>query len=150
MELRSVLAGKGHEVFTIRAADPISLCIRKLNDLRIGALLVLSWSGKLEGIVSERDVLLWASNSEKSEESSVRSIMTPVERLISVSPETTVQQAMEQMTTYRIRHLPVLEGERLVGLVSIGDLVKSLLEDATRENAHLKDYIYGARHSLRA
>jgi CBS domain-containing protein len=106
----------------------------------IGALLVIE-EGKLAGIMSERDyarkVIL---HGKSSQEISVRDIMTT--RLVTVRPAQSVDECMGLMTDHRIRHLPVMDGERLIGVVSIGDLVKALIEDQRETIKQLESYIH--------
>src|SRR5688572_15344050 len=106
----------------------------------IGALLVIE-EGRLAGIMSERDyarkVIL---HGKSSQEIAVRDIMTT--RLVTVRPSQSVDECMGLMTDHRIRHLPVMEGGRLIGVVSIGDLVKAVIEDQRETIKQLENYIH--------
>jgi len=134
----SILTGKKPLVSVERAA-PITAVLALMHEKHIGAVLVVE-SGVIHGMVSERDicarlhtqgaVVLGATAGD---------IMTaPV---ITAAPSTTVAEAMETMTARRFRHLPVVDGDSILGVVSIGDLVKRRLEDAEAEAAAMKDYI---------
>ncbi|MGH8294323.1 MAG: CBS domain-containing protein, partial [Steroidobacteraceae bacterium] len=131
---------KGRVLFRIEPEDPVLEAIRTMADRHIGALLVMRGS-ELAGIVSERDyarkvVLLGRSSAETP----VWQIMTsPV---ITVSLENSVQDCMRLMTERRIRHLPVLDGGRVVGMISIGDLVKAVIEEQQQTIEQLESYIH--------
>jgi CBS domain-containing protein len=139
--LSQLLGAKGREVHSIAPGDSVLDAIRQMADRHIGALLVLD-AGRLVGIVSERDyarkVVL---NGRSSTTTQVAEIMSaPV---VTIGPEQTVDDAMRLMTTRRIRHLPVIRGETLVGVVSIGDLVKAVIEDQRHTIDDLRSYIQG-------
>jgi len=131
-------------VHTIRPTDTVFDAVRLMAEKGIGALLVVE-GGRIAGIVSERDyarkvVLL----SRSSKETPVSEIMTsPV---LTVSPTQTSEECMALMTDHRLRHLPVLEGERLVGLISIGDLVKDIISEQRFLIEQLGHYISGERY----
>ena len=139
--VRQLLEGKGPEVYSIAPDAPVIDAIRLMAEKFIGALLVMD-GPRLVGIVSERDyarkVVL---QGHSSRETPVRAIMTsPV---VGVSPDDSAERCMQLVTDRRIRHLPVLEGESVVGVVSIGDLVKAVIEDQQLELDHLQRYIAG-------
>ena len=139
--VRQLLEAKAPEVFAIGPGAPVLDAIRLMADKRIGALLVME-AGKLVGIVSERDyarkvVLLGRSSSETP----VAEIMTA--KVITVSPRQNADDCMRLMTDKRIRHLPVVIGERVVGVLSIGDLVRAVIEEHERTIADLETYIHG-------
>jgi len=137
--IAAILSGKGGEVTTVGPDSTVGDIVAELMTRRIGAVLVIE-VGVVVGVVSERDVVRGlAAHHSGVLGLRAREIMTsPV---ITIAPGDSVATAMELMTDRRIRHLPVLEHGRLVGLVSIGDLVKQRIADAEQEALALKDYI---------
>ena len=138
----SVLKLKGREVWSIEPTATVYEAIEKMSTRSVGALPVLA-AGKLVGIISERDyarkVILKERSSKHTE---VREIMTcPV---ISVTTKHTVEECMRTITEHRIRHLPVMEGERVVGIISIGDLVNWIITRQEETIHQLHGYIAGA------
>ena len=143
MLIRDVLHHKGNEVATI-AAEATSLeALDVLNERHIGSLIVIGADGELAGILSERDLL--AHFREIGEDIPVSRIMTPRSKLIVAQEGDTVEYAMSVMTEHRIRHLPVFEDGRLIGLVSIGDVMKAVSSDLKSETRLLEDYIAGSQ-----
>ena len=137
--VRQLLDGKKPGVITIDAAEPVRAAIQLMADYFIGALPVLE-GGRLAGIVSERDyarkvVLLGRSDTETQ----VSAIMSA--KVISVTPKQDAHDCMRLMTDKRIRHLPVVNGDRVVGVLSIGDLVRAVIEEQERTIADLESYI---------
>ena len=139
MMIAGILREKGHAVASVGLDALVDEIVGELTTRRIGAVLVMDGTSVV-GVVSERDVVRGlAGHQGEVLALRARDIMTsPV---ITISPADTVAGAMELMTGRRIRHLPVVESGRLVGLVSIGDLVKARIEEAEREALALKDYI---------
>lgn len=139
--LSQLLEGKGSQVHALAPDDSVLEAIRQMAERHIGALLVLEGT-RIAGIVSERDyarkVVLKGRSSTNTP---VREIMSaPV---ITAAPGQSVEDAMRLMTKHRIRHLPVVRDGRLVGLVSIGDLVKSVIEEQRHTIEDLRQYIQG-------
>ena len=139
MTVRAILDSKGHHVVSIEPDTRLSDAIKILADRRIGAVLVIK-DQRIEGILSERDIVrvLGARGAAVLDEP-VREVMT--RKVIGCREKDTVAEIMERMTSGKFRHLPVLEGERLVGLISIGDVVKWRVMEFEREQEALQDYI---------
>jgi CBS domain-containing protein len=135
---------KGTKVETITAAETILEAIRRMSEKHIGCLAVVTKAGKLSGIVSERDVL-WkvvaAGSSPKTH--LVKDAMTPIAQMETVNPSQTVEECMGLITRGRHRHLPVLEDGKLSGLISIGDVVKFMLDSQQATIQSLEKYITG-------
>jgi CBS domain-containing protein len=140
MKVRDILRSKGTAVVTIRPDATIHDAMQTLVNYRIGSLLVSEGKGKTIGIITERDILReCAARSERVRETTVRQVMTT--NLIIGVPGDEIDYVMGIMTHNRIRHLPILDGENVEGLISIGDVVKAQLEQTEFENRYLKDYI---------
>ena len=135
---------KGTKVETITAAETVLEAIRRMSEKHIGCLAVVTKAGKLSGILSERDVL-WkivaAGKSPKTQ--TVKDAMTPLKQMDTVTPAQTVEECMGLISGRRHRHLPVLEGGKLLGMISIGDVVKFLLDAQQATIQSLEKYITG-------
>ena len=143
MTIAAILKHKGAHVAHVAPAATIAEVARRLADLRIGAILVLDSAGQVLGIVSERDIVVrLAEHGAGTLEMTAAQLMTSA--LHTVTRQTTVVEAMTQMTHRRIRHLPVLDEGHLVGIVSIGDIVKARLDQQAHEVDSLKAYVAGA------
>jgi len=138
--VRQLLQSKGSEVFSIAPHARVFDALKLMADKNIGALVVLD-GGRLAGIITERDyarkVIL---HGKSSQEIPVGEIMS--EKVLTVQPSQTVEDCMALMTDERVRHLPVVEGDRLVGLLSIGDLVKEVIADQEQTIKQLESYIH--------
>lgn len=139
--IRPILEQKGGFICSVSPSDSVYKAIAMMAEKQVGALLVL-FEDKIVGIVSERDyarkVILKGHNSK---DTTVAEIMSsPV---IVVTPDHTLVECMKIITEHRIRHLPVLEHERLVGVISIGDLVNAILSEQSETIRHLEAYISG-------
>ena len=138
MRISDVLHRKGRIVQWVRATDPVAAAVQKLVDHNIGALLVYDRWGRYAGIVSERSLIHGLERfGGNATEATVGDIMTAA--VVTCHPDTRIEQATTLMTVHRIRHLPVEEGGRIVGVVSIGDLVRSLIEERELEVEVLRD-----------
>jgi CBS domain-containing protein len=139
--VRSVLNVKGAEVWSVPPDSTVYDALSLMAEKDVGALVVVS-EGRIAGMFSERDyarkVIL---HGKTSRETLVREVMTsPV---VTVTPDQTVNECMQIMTRHRIRHLPVVEGEKLVGVISIGDLVNSIISAQAETIQQLSSYIAG-------
>ena len=143
MLISAILQSKGRDVVAVRPTDTIAAVVRLLAERRIGAALVQDAADQVLGILSERDIVRGlAEQGARTLEMTAGQLMT---REVSMaSPQTTVAQAMGMMTTGRFRHLPVMDGGHLAGLVSIGDIVKARLDEWANEVESLKAYVAGA------
>ena len=139
--IASILKNKGCNLWSVDPEATIYDAIAMMAEKSIGALVVIS-EGKLVGIVSERDyarkVML---QGRSSKDTRVREIMTS--SVITVTPENTVDECMRIITNRRVRHLPVLAGDEVMGVVSIGDLVRAIIAEQAATIDHLHSYISG-------
>ena len=139
MLLREILQVKGDKVHSIEPAATLADVVQKLVKFNCGSLVVCD-GGKMVGIITERDILrACADLNDPLESVSVEARMT--RDVVTGAPDNTVNETMGVMTEKRIRHLPVIDHERLVGLVSIGDVVKAQHAELSVENHYLKNYI---------
>lgn len=143
MKIKDILQVKGSQVWMINMSQSVQDAIRMLTEKKVGALLVSDDAGvEMTGIISERDIICGLNNSPKSPaEMKISDLMT--RRVIVASPEDDIQQIMTTMTEKRVRHIPVFEQNRLEGMISIGDVVKALIQDSAHEIQCLKEYVYG-------
>ncbi|MEJ2320396.1 MAG: CBS domain-containing protein [Gemmatimonadales bacterium] len=141
MRIQDILDAKGDRVVTMSTDGTVTDAMDVLNEHNIGAVVVVE-GDSIRGILSERDVLrLGSRGPELLATTTIHETMT--RDVIVGLPEDQVHAAMGVMTQNRIRHLPIVRDGRLVGIVSIGDLVNAAWRDAVNENQHLKDYIQG-------
>jgi CBS domain-containing protein len=143
MTVNAILSNKGRHVVTIEPTATLETAVAVLNERHIGALVVLGPERRVIGIVSERDVVrALAEQGASALKQPLAQVMT---RKVSTCTEAdTVSALMEQMTAGKFRHVPVLDQERLVGIISIGDVVKHRLMEMERESDALRDYIQTA------
>jgi CBS domain-containing protein len=123
MKISSILATKSHEIITIGPEQTLLEVVQLLVRHNIGALPVLDERGKLIGIISERDVIRRAAETEKLHETAVRAVMT--RKVITGLPQDDVMSVVHTMTEKRFRHLPILQADKLIGIISIGDILKA-------------------------
>lgn len=139
--IESVLKLKGRQVWSVTPAATVFEAIEKMSENGVGALLVLS-EGKLAGIISERDYARKVILKDRSSKNTlVREIMTSA--VITVTLRDTVEECMRLMTEHRIRHLPVVERDKVAGVISIGDLVNWIITAHEETIGHLQNYIQG-------
>ena len=140
MFVSDILAQKGGLVFTVTPGTSIAQLSQQLSTRRIGSVLVLDGEGSVAGIVSERDLVrALASHGAKAMELEARQVMT--RDVVTCDPDDSIDRVMQTMTQGRFRHLPVVRHGELLGLVSIGDVVKARLEETKHETEALKAYI---------
>jgi CBS domain-containing protein len=136
--LAEILEGKGGEVLEIDADATVLDAVRTMVEMNVGSLLVTE-GGEITGIVTERDYLRRVTLEGRTEDAPVREIMSSP--IVVATGETTVDECMALMTDRRIRHVPVVDGDSVIGLVSIGDLVKFKSQEQTFEIQFLTNYI---------
>lgn len=140
MHVAAILKEKGRAVEVAPTTATLMEVARKLAERRIGALVVLGPDRRIEGIVSERDIVrLIAENGAEALQWNVTRAMT--RDIITCSETDTIDQVMSRMTTHRFRHLPVIDNGSLVGIVSIGDVVKHHIAEVELEASAMRDYI---------
>lgn len=140
MTLKELLTRKASGIISIKASTNLLQAIGIMCDRKVGSLLVESDDGELLGIATERDILRFCYHRQGDLTNAlVDDAMT--RDIIVATPETEVDEAMSMMTEHRFRHLPILEGGKPIGIISIGDLVKAQLKDVTVEIKYLREYI---------
>ena len=139
-----LLQDKGHVVWTVAPGATVYAALSLMADKNVGALVVVE-GARVVGILSERDyarkVIL---RGKLSKDTLVREIMT--DKVYFLHPEQTIEECMALMTAERVRHLPVLEGDQLVGIISIGDVVRVVISEKEFLIKQLEHYITGTRH----
>ena len=139
MTVRAVLETKGYDIVTVEPAATVRAAVKLLSERRIGAVLVMA-DGRIAGILSERDIVRGLGERGAAIlDEKVESVMT--RKVITCRPSDTVAAIMETMTKNKFRHLPVVDEGRVVGLISIGDVVKRRVMDIEHEQEALRDYI---------
>ena len=139
MTVRAILDTKGHQIESVEPDARLSAAIRTLAERKIGAVLVLS-QGRIEGILSERDIVrALGERGAAVLDEPVSAVMT--RKVVSCKQADTVAAIMEMMTSGKFRHLPVVEDDRVVGLISIGDIVKWRVGEYEAEQEALREYI---------
>ncbi len=140
MKAKHILQSKGADVFAVSPDDSIAVAVSLLNEKNIGAVIVRGKSDEVVGILSERDVVRrLGKNGVEAMALRVSDCMTA--NPFTCAPDATIEELMAKMTEKRIRHLPVTQDGRVVGVISIGDVVKRKIEETEREAAALKEYI---------
>ncbi|CAN5422247.1 CBS domain-containing protein [soil metagenome] len=139
MTVRAILDTKGHEIISVKPDAKLSVAVQLLSNRRIGAVLVIS-DQHIDGILSERDIVrVIGERGASALDETVGAVMT--RKVVHCKPGDTVASIMEQMTSGKFRHLPVLDGDKIVGLISIGDVVKWRVHEFETEQEALRDYI---------
>jgi CBS domain-containing protein len=143
MIVKAILSAKGQDVITIEPTATLDTAVKTLAKHKIGALLVLGPDRRVTGILSERDIVrVLAEHGAGVLTQPLAQVMT--RKVVTCSQSDTVEVLMQRMTTGKFRHLPVVEQEQVVGVISIGDVVKHRLQEMEQEQAALKDYIQTA------
>jgi len=145
MIVKTILKQKSNnDVATTTADQSIAEAAKALHHRRIGALVVVDSEQRIVGILSERDIVRGlALHGSKSETLKVQDLMTSA--VLVCAPDDSLESLMGIMTNKRVRHLPVVEADKLIGIITIGDVVKSRLEEATMQVDSLRDYVMAAR-----
>jgi CBS domain-containing protein len=143
MTVKTILSGKGNSIVSIEPTATLDAAVKKLAEHKIGALLVLGPDRRVTGILSERDIVrVLAEQGAAALAQPLSQVMT--RKVVTCSQSDTVGVLMERMTTGKFRHVPVVEQEQVVGIISIGDVVKHRLHEMEQESAALRDYIQTA------
>ena len=142
--VKEILASKGSKIWSIFPNAKVFDALKLMAEKQIGALMVMDDKGRVGGIITERDyarkIILFGKSSK---ETLVSEIMTPVEKMFHVGPNNTVEECMVLMTAKHVRHLPVCDGDKFTGLLSIGDIVKAIISEKDILIEHLSNYISG-------
>ena len=143
MTVSTILAGKGREVVSVEPSASLADAVRLLAGKRIGAAVILGADRRIAGIISERDIVrVLAERGAGALDEPVSQTMT--RKVETCNESETVSSLMERMTSGKFRHMPVVDRGRVIGLVSIGDIVKHRLHEMERESAAMRDYIMTA------
>lgn len=143
MHVARILDTKGEDVFALAPEATVSEALNALAEHDIGALLVREPDGRVCGIISERDIVRTLSHEGAGcLGAQVRALMSS--ELVHCGPNDTIDTVMAVMTEQRVRHLPVMQDDRLLGMISIGDVVKHRMEEVQREAAAMREYISAA------
>lgn len=140
MKLSEVLDSKGRETVVTHENVTATEAVKLMCDKHVGAVVITDAKGQIGGILTERDILRgYAKYGNQLGELKVSTLMT--RRVETARPDTSVEEALNTMTNKRFRHMPVMHGDRLAGIVSIGDLVKATLREKIQEADSLREYI---------
>ena len=143
MLIRQILAAKGSDVVTTHAEATVADVVKLLGEKGIGAVVVTDHDGGLSGIISERDITRGlAEHGAELLDMKVGNIMT--RDVVTCTPDDGIEKLMSEMTERRFRHLPVVADQRMIGIISIGDVVKHRLHELEEETHQLHDYIAGS------
>jgi CBS domain-containing protein len=143
MTVNIILAGKGREIVTIEPNASLASAVALLAEKRIGAVLILGVGGRIAGILSERDIV--RTLAERGAAALAEPVSQSMTRKVSTcTPDEPVGNIMERMTEGKFRHLPVVDQGEVVGIISIGDVVKHRLHEMERDSMLMRDYILTA------
>ena len=142
MTIGSILKQKKNEIYSVKGISKLCDAIDEMNNKNVGALLVKDKKDNISGIISERDIITKACSKHiNTDETEVNDVMTAIDKLIIGTVNDTISYAMHVMTNKKIRHLPIYDNEKLVGLISIGDVLKKVMDENEAEVRILKEYI---------
>lgn len=143
MNVKTILAAKGGDVISIEPTADLAAAAHLLSKHRIGAVVICGAGGRLSGILSERDIVrAVAEHGAAALNVPVGQVMT--RNVITCGENDSISELMERMTVGKFRHMPVVKGERLIGVISIGDVVKSRVQEIESDAAAMRDYIQTA------
>jgi CBS domain-containing protein len=142
MKVKDILNSKGRKIFTVTAETTVEQVVSELATNKIGFLIVMDPSGAISGVISERDVVHRCMSAKKDPAGiTAGDIMTPKAKLFTATEEDDIERIMTTMTEKKIRHLPVLQDEMAIGVISIGDVIKYILEDKNEAIRSLTEYV---------
>jgi len=145
MSVSELLKNKPSQIYAVAITDTLRDAIALLNAKNIGVVLVTDKNGHMKGILSERDIIRKSLSPENTaQETGFRDELvtkTMTSKVFTVGPDASIDEVMELMTNSRVRHIPVLDGDEIKGMISIGDVVKRKIADAENEAAVLREYI---------
>lgn len=142
MKVKDILNSKGRRICTVTAEQSVEHVVSELASNKIGFLVVLDPSGALSGVISERDVVHRCMSAKKNPASATAGdIMTPKEKLYTAAENDDIERIMTTMTEKKIRHLPILQDGLVVGVISIGDVIKYILEEKDEAIRSLTEYV---------
>lgn len=144
--VQTIINRKGAEVVTITPAATLGKAAALLATHNIGAVVVSNDGETVEGILSERDIVRRFASDEGVATSSVSVSATMTSDVHVAAPDTSIDDLMETMTTHRVRHVPVVDDRKLVGIVSIGDVVKNRMDELETQAKSLKEYVTGSSY----
>jgi CBS domain-containing protein len=142
MKVKDILDSKGRRILTVHTETSIEQIVAELSANKVGFLIVVDQSGALAGVISERDVVHRCMSAKKDPvQTRAAEIMTPKTQLFTATEQEDIESIMATMTGKKVRHVPVLQGDQVVGVISIGDVIKFILEEKNQEILSLKDYV---------
>lgn len=142
MKVKEILEKKGNQVYKISEKMTASDGVMEMSKHKIGSLLVLDEDNQLTGIITERDILYKChERGGDHKKTPVKDLLTPMDQLIIGTLDDTTTYLMKVMTQKKIRHIPILDKEKIVGIVSIGDVIKIMLEESEQEAHLLREFV---------
>ncbi|MGA1196785.1 MAG: CBS domain-containing protein [Candidatus Latescibacterota bacterium] len=145
MTIQDILDSKGSRVITIAPQHTLSVALSALVENKVGALLIRGEQGQLAGIITERDIMRAVYQGKNLQKTRVDSIMT--RNIVMGTPNQDIEYVMTEMTEGRFRHMPVVENDQLLGIISIGDLVKAKLQHTEEQVSQYQEYVALSWHA---